>query len=130
MTPEKALENYYYFTGKASDVIRRLGLAAVGVVWVFKKDLQGQPTLPILLFSAAQWAVVSLALDLLQYLYGSAAWGILHGFEERHNRKEFKAPRPINWMTLLLFWSKSFAMLLAYFRLLTYLRQAIAAGGS
>ena len=83
MTRDKALENYYFYTGKASDIVGQLGLAAIAVVWVFKVDRAGQPTIPRALFIAAGWAILTLAIDALQYLYGAAAWGIFHRIKER-----------------------------------------------
>lgn len=126
LTPEEALENYYYFTGKASDVIRQLGLAAVALVWLFKVDVAGRPQLPEILLVAAQWAVVSLALDLLQYLYGAAAWGIFHGIKERSGVSEFQAPRPINWLTIAFFWGKAISMVVSYVYILRYIAAALS----
>lgn len=126
LTPEEALENYYYFTGKASDVIRQLGLAAIALVWLFKVDVAGRPQLPNLLFVAAYWAVVSLALDLLQYLYGAAAWGIFHGIKERAGISEFEAPRPINWLTIVFFWGKAISMIMSYAYILRHLTGALS----
>lgn len=129
MTPEQALENYYYFSGKASDVVRQLGLAAVALVWLFKVDIEGKPQLPSLLLTAAAWAVVSLALDLLQYLYGAAAWGIFHGVQERKRATNFVAPRPMNWLTIGFFWGKAISMAISYVYILTYLTRAIRVAG-
>lgn len=130
MTPEKALENYYYFSGKASDVVRQLGLAAVALIWLFKIDIGGKPQLPALLLAAAIWAVSSLALDLLHYLYGAAAWGIFHGIQERKGAATFKAPRPINWLTMIFFWGKAICMTMSYVYILSYLAEAVSVAGA
>lgn len=126
VTPDKALENYYYFSGKASDVVRQLGLAAVALVWLFKIDIEGMPQLPALLLTAAVWAASSLALDLLQYLYGAAAWGIFHRIQERKGVTNFRAPQYINWFTLFFFWSKAICMIMSYVCILLYLIKAVS----
>ena len=121
MTPKEALEAYYYYTGKVSDVIRQLGFAAIGVTWAFKVDVAGRPRLSPRLLSAARLAVASLACDLLQYIYGSAVWGIFHRMKEKEDAAEFTAPPWINWLALLFFWSKAVLMVASYFYILWYL---------
>jgi len=121
VTSEKALENYYFYTGKASDIIRQLALAAIAVVWVFKIDRAGQPTVPRALFIAAGWTILTLAIDALQYLYGAAAWGIFHRVKEKAGESNFAAPAAINWITILCFWSKAIAVAVTYTLILNYL---------
>jgi hypothetical protein len=68
--------------------------------------------------------VIGLTLDLLHYVAGSLAWAIFNGVKERagtHEDTEFLAPRPINWPALVLFWSKTIIMVVAYGFILRFL---------
>lgn len=124
MKLEDSRENYYFFTGKVSDIIRQLGLAGIGLVWVFKVDVGGKPAIPPDLVIAAKWIVIGLGFDLLQYVYGTLAWGIYNGVKERQGTSvddEFTAPRPINWPTIVFFWLKVVATLVAYRYILRFL---------
>jgi hypothetical protein len=124
-------EYYSFFTGKVSDIVRQLGLAGIGLVWVFKIDLNGKPVIPPDLITAAKWVVIGLGLDLLQYVYGSFVWGIFYGLKERKGigeDTEFSAPRPINWLTILFFWAKIGTIIYAYWYILKYLANYIMPG--
>jgi len=67
-----AWNNYYAYTGKASEITRSLALASLALVWIFK-DTNGQ--LPKILFLPSTLAILALACDLAQYVAGSIAWG-------------------------------------------------------
>ena len=124
MKLEDTRENYYFFTGKVSDIIRPLGLAGIGLVWVFKIDIGGRPVIPPDLSIAAKSIVIGLGLDLLQYVYGTLAWGIYNRKKEKEKIKpdtEFTAPPWINWLTIALFWLKVAATLIAYGYILKFL---------
>lgn len=129
MEPRDARENYYFYSGKASDVVRQLGLAAIAVVWVFKTEQAGVAVVPEPLLVAAKWAVLALALDFLQYLYGAAAWGILHRVKERQKAAKYQAPALLNWPTAVMFWGKAVAMAVSYASIFRYLSAAVVAAG-
>lgn len=129
MEPSEAREIYYFNSGKASDIVRQLGLAAIAIAWVFKTDTAGKPEIPSTLIAAAAWAIVTLSLDALQYLYATAAWGIFHRLKERRRETEYTAPPAINWPTLAFFWAKSVTVAVAYFFVFRYLAGRMAASG-
>lgn len=118
-----AKDNYYYQSGKASDIARQLCLAGIAVVWIFRTDISGSPHVPAELMPVAAWLVVALALDFIQYVTASAIWGIYHRCSEMtHNEdEEFTAPPIINWPALFFFWAKFLATIYAYVRLLEFL---------
>jgi hypothetical protein len=106
---------YEDFSRSTSDKVRELAFAALGVVWIFRPD--GSIQLPRPLLWAATFAVVSLALDLLQSLYGTVAWGVFHRRKEHEglsDEVEFKAPHQINWPTNSLFAGKVVALAVSY----------------
>ena len=121
MKPNEAREIYYFNSGKASDIVRQLGLAAIAIAWVFKTDQAGHPVIPRGLIVTAAWAIITLSLDALQYLYATAAWGILQRRKELLRQDEFLAPAVINWPTLVFFWAKCLAVSIAYSFILKYL---------
>jgi hypothetical protein len=117
-------ENYNYFSGKASDIVRQLGFAGIAVIWVFKTDIAGRPAVPTELLPAAILIVIGLALDFLHYIIGSLIWATYNGIKERAGTTaatEFLAPRPINWPTLSVFWLKILVMSAAYTVLVRFL---------
>ena len=113
---------YQDYSARTSENVRRLSFAALGVIWVFKPP-NGALLPPVLLMTGV-CAVGALALDFLQSLYGTVAWGVFHRRKERagvDNETEFKAPRQINWPTNSLFTAKVAALSAAYLLLLRYL---------
>ena len=113
---------YEDYSKSTSEKVRNLAFAAIGVVWVIRPQTSLQ--LPRLLLWAAMFAVLALAFDVLQSLYGTIAWGWFHRRKE-HERlsddEEFKAPRQINWPTNWLFYLKVAALAVCYVFLFRYL---------
>lgn len=128
MKLKDTLENYYYHSGKTSEIVRQLGFAGIAIVWVFKTEVAGNPTIAPELIPAALLVVVGLTLDLLHYVAGSLIWGIYHRIKEDAvtGDTEFLAPRQINWPVLFFFWSKILAMVAAYGFILRFLYHLLA----
>jgi hypothetical protein len=115
-------------SGKASDIVRQLGFAGIALVWIFKTDQAGRFLVPSDLFLPATLIVVGLSLDLLQYILGTAAWGIYNSVKERSGTiqtDEFLAPRWINWPALVCFWGKIIVMGVAYVFLIRFLAHRV-----
>lgn len=69
-------DGYHELSGTASEVSRNLGFAGIAVIWIFKADLPEKAyTLAPELYHAGVVIVLSLALDLLQYVFSSLIWG-------------------------------------------------------
>jgi hypothetical protein len=117
MKLDDAKSAYEVLSGKASDIIRQLSLAGIGLIWVFKIGYGTMFVLETKLIQALFFIFLALFLDLLQYLVGTATWHFYFRKKEReHTRteEEFKAPTWINLPTWTLFWIKAAAMLIAY----------------
>lgn len=138
MKLEKCREAYSDYSGRASDVARQLAFAAIGVAWLFKGEGRAIPAeeaaVRWMLFRALGWSAVSLALDLLQYAYAAAAWGLFCWFREKAQMKrdgvlkddeECEVPSPINWPTFVFFWVKLVTLAIAY----SYLARFLASSG-
>jgi hypothetical protein len=103
---EQVHEAYYQATGKTSDIVRQLSFAGIGMIWI----LSGGSLTPTRqldidndLLLAGLGLVVALALDLAQYAYRSAAWGI-YGRRMENQDAVFASPsRRINWAANALF---------------------------
>src|SRR5688500_3461543 len=67
-------EDYYYFTGKASEVSRTLALGGIALVWIFKNPDPAKTIIPAALIFPAILFATSLFLDLCQYALGGWLW--------------------------------------------------------
>jgi len=116
------------YTGKASEIVRQLGFAAIALVWALKPE-GGEDIVPGPLRPGTMLAVLALSLDLLQYVVGSFIWRRFarrkelefHGSgipEAQWEEQVFTAPSGLNQFTTLLFWGKIVAILGAYFAFL------------
>lgn len=125
MKLEEVRQTYYDFTAKTSEITRNLGFAGIALIWIFKTGTDGSQTLPNSLLMPAILLVISLTLDLSQYIAGSLAWGIFNRIKEINktsDKKDFDAPPYINWATLVFFWTKIIVMAAAYIYLIIFLR--------
>src|SRR4051794_22367944 len=108
---------YEALSGKASDIVRQLGLAAVGLIWIFKSGSATQPILEAPLLRAALFVFIALILDFFQYLLGTSIWFVYFRYKERNGTREhdeFLAPEQLNWPTWVVFYVKSAALVVAY----------------
>lgn len=130
MILKDARENYYFHTGKVSDIVRQLGLGAIAIVWLFRSGSINSTIIPEALILPLKLVVAGLALDLLQYALGAAFWGFFQWRKEHigaTESDEFKAPRAINWPTIACFWLKVVSVVAAYYLILRYLARTISA---
>lgn len=129
MKLKDALENYYVFTGKASDVLRQLSFAGIAIIWMFKLQAGGQTKIPEALILPASLFTGALAFDLLHYVLASAMWGGFIRYLEQRKKvfrnKQFKAPRWINWPGNMFFVLKAICASAAYVLLLRFLLGAL-----
>lgn len=122
MNLKDAREAYYTASKSASDSVRQLAFAAIGAVWVPRP--QPSTHLPKMLIAAGACAVLALAFDLSQYVYGTLAWGKFHRAKENErvgDDERFHAPRQINWPTNWLFALKVVAVAVGYVLLFSQL---------
>jgi hypothetical protein len=131
----KVLDHYRQaaedFTGLASAAARTLALSGIAIIWIFKQDGENGPQLPPELLVPAMWLVISLSIDLLQYVTGAVVWTFFHRHHELRGRKpEDKVPASPFWPWTLntLFGLKVIAVGVAYFYLLKFLWKLFQAG--
>lgn len=83
-------ENYYYFSGEASKIVRNLGFAGIAVIWIFRNKSADEISIPYDLIPIGLLILNGLILDFLQYVYAAAAWGIFCRMKERQQKNEEK----------------------------------------
>lgn len=108
---------YEALSGKASDIVRQLSLAGVGLIWLFKTETGSAAFLDIHLLRAALFIFLALFLDFLQYLSGTTIWFLYFRYRENQGTSEeteFQAPASINWPTWALFYLKATLLVIAY----------------
>ena len=106
--------------------MRQLDFAGIAVIWIFKigKDEAGGVHFSKTLLWPLALFVLSLAFDLLQYVYKSAFLGILNhrSWNKYHNEeKDLKFSERWNWPTIGCFWIKTLLLCAAFGFLLTFL---------
>ena len=128
MKLSEAKAAYYAQSGTASTVARQIALAGIAVVWLFNAPVGPERiALPEELVLVALLLVITLALDLLQYVLASLIWSVFarrlehqmsHCLEED---PEGPASPFLNWPALGCFWAKMLVVILAYWLLARFL---------
>lgn len=127
MKLKDALDNYYFHSGKTSELVRQLGLAGIAIIWLFKKDVAGVPKIPEDLLLPLLLIVLGLAIDLLHYMSSAAIWGIFHRWKEQRigSEDDFDAPSQLNWPAIVFFVLKGPVIIAAYVLLFGYLARTV-----
>jgi len=87
---------YETLSGIASQIVRQLSLAGIGLIWLFNIGSGAKPALPHPLLQGALFIFLALFFDLLQYLLGTFTWFLYFRKKERAGTppdREFLAPR-------------------------------------
>ena len=129
MNRKDCLDVYQYHSTRASESVRQLALGALAIVWIFRPPtIDGPIAMPRPLLWAGLFAALALALDLMQSLYGTIAWGKFHRRKELEGlslESAFRAPRTINWPTTGLFALKVASLVLSYVTVIVYLSRRL-----
>jgi hypothetical protein len=116
---------YHEFSGKTSDITRKLAFAGIALVWIFKIETLPTPMIPKELRIPTILLALTLIFDLLQYVAGTTIWGIFQWHQERklENLKddpELEAPSWFKRPQLFFFCLKVITVLSAYFFITVY----------
>jgi hypothetical protein len=126
MKLSEAREAYEGLSGKASDIIRQLSLAALALVWIFKQgDSANTASIDIALIRGAGLAIAAVVCDLLQYLAATSIWYRFFSAEQDKVAQTLPAdklpeeqlvipPDDINTPIWVFFWLKAALMIAAY----------------
>ncbi len=117
-------DDYYFFTGKLSEITRQIAFAGIALIWIFKKSEKSEFLIDDELILPAILIVSSLAFDLFQYIYQSVTWSIFYTYHNRKNKsedKKIKAPEYLNYPSWVFFFLKVVLVLIAYWKIFTFL---------
>ncbi|NRD24877.1 hypothetical protein HNV10_16605 [Winogradskyella litoriviva] len=117
-------EDYYFFTGKLSDINRQIAFAGIALIWVFKKGENTEFQIDNELILPAIFIVGALAFDMFQYIYQSVVWSIFYTRKNRKNKsedKKIKSPEYLNYPSWVFFFIKVILVLIAYWKIFDYL---------
>jgi hypothetical protein len=130
MKLEDYRQNFYEYSGKASDISRQLAFAAIAIIWLFKPGNPGQFALPRELLLPGICVVLALTLDILQYCVASAIWRFYYrSLEKRHASETKDLPKHSEWLERPItsfFVAKLIAMVVAYCLICRYLIGALS----
>jgi hypothetical protein len=127
MKLSKVLEDSYGFSAKSSDISRQLSFAGIAIIWIFRKALNGQPSIPNEFHLPLLCFVTALTLDILQYVIATIIWTIFHRYHEKNlmnpnDDPDVTAPPFANWLNWGLFFGKITLVFIAYANLISYLK--------
>lgn len=120
------MQDYYEFSGKASDVARNLSFAGIALIWIFKVAGDPVPKIPKDLVLPAALLALTLAFDLLQYISATLIWGVFQWYHERKLNDTSKdpdldAPTFLKWPQFIFFVLKLCTIILAYYHIIKYI---------
>jgi hypothetical protein len=121
-------DEFYAFSGKASDISRQLAFAGIAIIWLFKKDTLPGLSIPRELLLPGILILFSLTLDLFHYCLGSIIWRTFYRSKEKSGTSEDKELEHSEWLERpisFLFAAKIILMLLAYIWIIRYFLNAI-----
>ncbi|MCF8078614.1 MAG: hypothetical protein K9K88_04955 [Desulfobacterales bacterium] len=124
MKLEDYKKKYMEFSKKASDISRQLAFAGIAILWIFKVTEKGIFRVPDELILPGLLFVITLALDLSQYLAGTIIWGALFHYQE-HKNADKKAELSHSYFLPGIIWTifilKMIIISLGYYKLLHYI---------
>jgi hypothetical protein len=82
---DQAWDEFYFWSGKASDISRQLAFAGIALIWIFKTGPTSLELPPQLVLAAAA-LILCLFFDLLQYLANVIIWAFYVPLREREFR--------------------------------------------
>jgi hypothetical protein len=123
MKLSKIKEEFYYFSGKTSELARQFALIGYGLIWVLKPAVQSVANLHPLLLHSIVLLTITLCIDILHYLYGSMTWGAILFYQEKKATSkdpDIEISHAINFLTWCFFVLKVLTLVVAYYYILRY----------
>lgn len=128
------LDDFHEDTGKISDLVRNLGLAGIGIIWIFRNTDLTQNIIPNELILPLKFVVIGLLLDLLQYVWRATNVYIFYIIKARKYDKgklteddisDVKIPNYILFITWIFFIAKIVFIAIAYYNIYQFLLSKI-----
>jgi len=125
MKLEEYKKDSYEFSKATSDLVRQFAFAGIAIIWIFKLDKPEKHLIPQELFRPLLFLVVTLAFDLLQYLFPTIIWSIFFRYHEKKNNghveKDVKASTWLSFPGWACFIIKILTLVIAYVFIIKYL---------
>lgn len=121
---------YEVYTQKASDLARQLALAGLAIIWIYKTGTLPVLEIPAPLYTAGFWMVVTLTIDMLQYVISAVLWRWqFRKFESDWHKLDNDVPirREIAWPSFAFWYLKIGTLAIGYFLILEYLAGRVLA---
>lgn len=121
-------EDYYTFTGKLSDINRQIAFAGIALIWIFKKNENGNIILCHDLVVPAILLAIALGSDIMQYIYQSITWAVFYRYHEKKTNSEeidISAPSILNYPSWFFFILKVLLVIMAYIFIINFLMKNI-----
>ncbi len=128
MKLEEYKKDSYEFSKLASDLVRQFAFAGIAIIWIFKYEKPIEHLIPVELFKPLLFLIITLALDLLQYLIPSIIWTIFYKYHENKGRKsdyELKANKLLSIPGWVFYFGKIIILSLAYIQIIKFILQKI-----
>jgi hypothetical protein len=123
-------DDFYTYSGKASDLSRQLAFAGIALIWLFKKEsVGGSPAIPRELILPGFFIVGSLGLDLLHYCVAAAIWRCFYRSKEKAGvteKADLTHSELLELPIFVIFCAKLALIFLAYLWILRFLWQALS----
>ncbi|WP_346239621.1 hypothetical protein ABDK00_018160 [Niabella insulamsoli] len=128
------LEDFHDDTGKISDLVRNLALAAIGIIWIFKNTDLTHNIIPKELVLPLKFVVIGLLLDLFQYVWRAINIYIIYSIKAKRFDEgkltdaeiaDVKVPNYIPFLTWLFFIAKIIFVAIAYYNIYLFLMTKI-----
>jgi heme/copper-type cytochrome/quinol oxidase subunit 2 len=71
-------EDFYAFSGATSSIYRQLALAGIAIIWLFKKEKDGQIQITADLLCILKLIVISLIFDFCHGVFPTIVYGIMN----------------------------------------------------
>lgn len=107
----------YKFSEIASENVRKLSFAGIGIIWIFKTNEINKPLFPQELFFPLLMLALTLFFDFFQYLTAYAIWLMFYKIQETNEvdaQKDIKAHAALTIPISVCFVAKVCTILIAY----------------
>jgi hypothetical protein len=128
------LSDFHDDTGTISDLVRKLALGGIGIIWIFKNTDLTHNIIPKELILPLKFIVIGLILDLFQYIWRAINVYIIYQIKATKYDKgkltdadiaDVKIPNYIPIVTWLLFIAKIFFIGIAYCHIYSFLIERV-----
>jgi hypothetical protein len=123
-------DDFYTYSGKASDISRQLAFAGIAIIWIFKKEVPATGlTVPRELILPGILIVLALGVDLLQYCLATVIWWLFYRKKEREGVHEDSELDHSFWLEVpinLAFWVKIISVGGAYVFIFKFLLRTLS----